>query len=45
MLDYHIQTNLCTNASAPVWWFERRDELETLSKERCPLYVYDDETL
>ncbi|MCJ7775676.1 MAG: hypothetical protein MUP08_04755 [Desulfobulbaceae bacterium] len=27
------------------WWFERRDELETLSKERCPLYVYDDETL
>ena len=45
MLDDHIQTNLCTNASAPGWWFERRDELETLSKERCPLYVYDDETL
>jgi diaminopimelate decarboxylase/aspartate kinase len=45
MLDDHIQTNLCANASAPVWWFERRDELEALSKERCPLYVYDDETL
>ena len=45
MLDDYIQTNLCTNASAPVWWFERKDELETLSKERCPLYVYDDETL
>lgn len=27
------------------WWFERKDELEALSKERCPLYVYDDETL
>ncbi len=45
MLDDHIQTSLCTNASAPGWWFERRDELEALSKERCPLYVYDDETL
>ncbi len=45
MLDDHIQTNLCTNASAPGWWFERKDELETLSKERCPLYIYDDETL
>ena len=45
MLDDHIQTNLCTNASAPGWWFERKDELEALSKERCPLYVYDDETL
>jgi len=45
MLDDHVQTNLCTNASAPAWWFERKDELEALSKERCPLYVYDDETL
>ena len=45
MLDDHIQTNLCTNTSAPGWWFERKDELEALSKERCPLYVYDDETL
>ena len=45
MLDDHIQINLCTNASAPGWWFERKDELEALSKERCPLYVYDDETL
>ncbi|MBE9572037.1 MAG: hypothetical protein IMF11_15520 [Proteobacteria bacterium] len=45
MLDDHIQTNWCTNASAPVWWFDRKGELEALSKERCPLYVYDDETL
>jgi bifunctional diaminopimelate decarboxylase / aspartate kinase len=45
MLDDHNQSNLCTNASAPGWWFERKDELEVLSRERCPLYVYNDETL
>ena len=45
MLDDHIQTNLCTDASVPGWWFERKDELKALSRERCPLYVYNDETL
>ena len=45
MLDDHNQSNLCTNASALGWWFERRDELEVLSRARCPLYVYNDETL
>jgi hypothetical protein len=28
MLDDHNQTNVCTNTSAPEWWFEHRDELE-----------------
>ena len=45
MLDDHIQTNLCTNASAHGLWFERRDALEALSKERSSLNIYIDETL
>ena len=45
MLDDPIQNNSCTNVPTPGWWFERRDELKVLSKEKCPLYVYDDETL
>jgi diaminopimelate decarboxylase/aspartate kinase len=45
MFDDHIQTNLCTKASVSGWWFERKNELKALSRERCPLYVYNDETL
>jgi diaminopimelate decarboxylase/aspartate kinase len=46
MVDDHNQTHLCTNPSATGWWVDRKDELAVLSREkRCPLYVYNDETL
>ena len=27
------------------WWFERKDELKALVTNKCPLFIYNDETL